>query len=183
MKKVTAKDLTLDKETVTNLSEEVNQATETQDKIKCITHNTCQSGCHQVSCPTLCQQATCPGYSDDPDTTCNATYQSVCMCITQNEGNCETRGCNPSKTQGPLCCELPEDSTPGGLCLYTEVRECDLPTVYNTCQQITTQDDCEVIKYSENADNADDCKILLSEVDNPCYSKGICIFETKSCDE
>lgn len=171
MKKVTPKDLSLKKETVTILSEETGSTAETQDKIKCFTNETCQ---------TRCQQATCPGYSDDPDTTCNASYQSVCLCITKNEGYCETRGCNPSQTQGPLCCELPDDSTPGGICQYTKVRECDIPTVYNTCQQITAQDDCEVIAYSENAENENDCLIPYTDADNICISDR-CL--TINCDE
>lgn len=157
MKKVTSKDLALKKETVTALSDEMSSAIETIDKVKCFTHETCQ---------TRCQQATCPDYSVDPNTTCNASYQSVCLCITQNEGYCDTRVCNASETQGPLCCG-PIEETVNDACLFPMTNG-------TTCVQ-TMDKDCMVELSVENENGDYEC--------NPVLLTENCPKETDNCEE
>ena len=39
-----------------------------------------------------------------PKDASNSTFQSDCMCISVNM-YCESKGCDPSNTVGPVCCE------------------------------------------------------------------------------
>lgn len=151
MKKVTSKDLALNKETVTRLSDANNEP-------KIITGN------EKVN---------------------NETFHSECICISDN-AQCETRVCNPTQTLGPVCTDLPTDSTPGGVCELTNVIDCGSGTVHVCrytqdygCAEKFTENGCELI----SGNNADDCMIIYSDADNTCYSDKICVYETKDCDE
>lgn len=151
MKKIKQSDLSLKKDTISELSENSAKSNNTVNAT-CFTCNTCQ---------TRCGQATCPGYSDDPATTCNATYNTVCLCASANM-QCETRTCNPSATDGPLCCAPPEPSIPTGICPATGTCPNTREVV---CIGITAQDTCEILTGKDCKDS-DNCMHISIAVDD-----------------
>ncbi len=146
MKKINPKDLALNKETVSNLNSDAASDDRTYN-IDCYTNKSCQ---------TFCQQATCPDYTNDPDTDCRATYQSVCGCISVNM-YCESKGCDPSNTVGPVCCE------PG------------ITVDNDNCFPIQPTDPCVPQTLNEN------CELMPMTDENMEMSKCICEAESREC--
>ena len=99
--------MSLNKETVSSLNENdksgMPQTRQVTNCLDCRTIYTCQTKCEQFSC-VGCEEA---------------TFQSNCMCLSDNV-QCESNGCINSKSATPICCELPDNSTPGGICRLTE---------------------------------------------------------------
>lgn len=138
--------MSLKKDTVSELSE--NSANSNNKTVieTCFTCDTCQ---------TRCGQATCPGYSDDPATTCNATYNTVCLCASVNM-QCETKACNPSATDDPVCCGPIEQSTPTGVCPLTQGNCPDSLEVI--CEQtIQGENGNTCVRVTEVCDASDNC--------------------------
>lgn len=106
MKKINKNDLSLNKETVSSISDNVNsdmpQTRQVTNCLDCRTIYTCQTKCEQFSC-VGCEEA---------------TFQSNCMCLSDNVP-CESDGCNPTASQA-LCCELPPDVTNN--CEYNSLK-------------------------------------------------------------
>ena len=153
MKKIKQSDLSLKKDTVSELSENSANSNNTVNAT-CFTCNTCQ---------TRCGQATCHGYSDDPATTCNATYNTVCLCASDNM-QCESKTCNPSATDGPVCCEPPEPSIPTGICQATGDCPNSLEVI---CEQtIQGENGNTCVRVTEKCDPSDNCMHISIAVDD-----------------
>lgn len=129
MKKINKNDLSLDKETISRLT---SCGSAGDDVVRWLTENTCK---------TMCGQGDCPWQSEDLQDGCK-TVGTVCTAITRAE--CDSEWCINSKSATPICCELPENSTPGGVCRLTEgicnVSNDDVCVTSDAC--IKTENNC-----------------------------------------
>ena len=160
MKKVSKKDLSLDKETVSGLNNDMSQV-----PLDAPTDPTCVTGC---------QQLTCPGHSDDEEAGTCKTFQSVCLCTSENMA-CPSDPCVPTASQG-MCCEPPQTD----VCeKYTEnncptaqtcasVHICQVTV--NVCQQTVVG--CEPQPYTD--ENMVESKCFCFEDTEGCVTKLIC---------
>lgn len=103
---------------------------------------------------------------------CRKTFQSVCLCISENvhckteNPQCGTNTCNASETQGPLCCG-PIEETVNDACLFPMTNG-------TTCVQ-TMDKDCMVELSVENENGDYEC--------NPVLLTENCPKETDNCEE
>ncbi len=156
MKKINKKDLSLNKETVSGLS---NSGSESANAGAGVTGDTCQ---------TFCMQAGCPDHSGNPDDGTCQSFQSVCLCISDNLP-CESKVCNPTTSQGPVCCETPMTD------------ECE--PYSKACELSYGLIACESINWCEGQTDANTCGVEIITRAGAELSECMCIATTKNCTE
>lgn len=135
MKKITSKDLSLNKETVSGLDQ-----------------NSSGKG--------TTAQSYCGTYTFNEDW-CKETFHSNCLCMSDNicrtdDDQCESKTCNPSATDGPVCCGPIEQSTPTGVCPLTQGNCPDSLEVI--CEQtIQGENGNTCVRVTEVCDASDNC--------------------------